>query len=94
MTVWEYEERFRPPAPSLHQTFAAGRGRNKRRLRQRIRAAAAGLLTITGMIVSHRSLCGSVGSHYPTMAAPGSNISDDKFRRIQAFSLMKAVEGG
>jgi hypothetical protein len=26
MTMSEYEERFRPPAPSLHQTFTEVRG--------------------------------------------------------------------
>jgi hypothetical protein len=29
MTLSEYEERFRPPAPSLHQTFAEVRGPNR-----------------------------------------------------------------
>jgi len=29
MTMSEYEERFRPPAPSLHQTFAEVRGPNR-----------------------------------------------------------------
>jgi hypothetical protein len=29
MIMSEYEERFRPLAPSLHQTFAAIRGRNR-----------------------------------------------------------------
>ena len=29
MTMSEYEERFRPPAPSLHQTFAEVRGLNR-----------------------------------------------------------------
>jgi len=29
MTMSEYEERFRPPAPSLHQTFAEARGPNR-----------------------------------------------------------------
>src|SRR5262245_48886354 len=29
MTMSEYEERFRPPAPSLHQTFAEIRGPNR-----------------------------------------------------------------
>jgi hypothetical protein len=28
MTISEYEERFRPPAPSLHQTFTEVRGPN------------------------------------------------------------------
>ena len=29
MTMSEYEERFRPPAPSLHQTFTEVRGPNR-----------------------------------------------------------------
>jgi hypothetical protein len=94
MTVREYEERFRPPAPSLYQTFAAVRGRDRRRLRQRIRTAAARLLTITRLIVWHRSLCDSVGRHHPATTARGSKISDHKCRRIQALSLIKAVECG
>jgi hypothetical protein len=35
MTMREYEERFRTPAPSLHQIFAAIRGPNATRRRSR-----------------------------------------------------------
>jgi hypothetical protein len=35
MTMSEYEERFRAPAPSLHQIFAAIRGPNATRRRSR-----------------------------------------------------------
>src|SRR5262249_30754129 len=45
MTMSEYEERFRPPGPSLHQTYAATRGRNAgRRRRIWLVAAAVGVL--------------------------------------------------
>src|SRR5712671_6107521 len=35
MTMSDYEERFRPPAPSLHQTFTAVRGPNRGGTRSR-----------------------------------------------------------
>ena len=48
MTMSEYEERFRPPVPSLHQTFAEVRGPNPRTGRRRLWVAAAlvGVMTI------------------------------------------------
>jgi hypothetical protein len=58
MTVSEYEERFRPPAPSLHQTFAEVRrprrgGRRSRRLW--VTAALIGVMTITSKAALHQS---------------------------------------
>jgi hypothetical protein len=49
MTIGEYEERFWRTAPSVHQTFAASRGRDQRRRRLRIWVAAAtvAVLSIT-----------------------------------------------
>ena len=50
MTMSEYEERFRPPAPSLHQTFAEVRGPNRGGRRSRrlwVTAALIGVMTIT-----------------------------------------------
>src|SRR5215469_6909330 len=48
MTMSEYEERFRPPVPSLHQTFAEVRGPNRRTGSRRLWVAAAlvGVMTI------------------------------------------------
>jgi hypothetical protein len=49
MSMSEYEERFRPPAPSLHQTFAEVRGPNRGRWNRRlwVTATLVGLMTIT-----------------------------------------------
>ena len=58
MTMSEYEERFRRPAPSLHQTFAEVRrpnrgGRRSRRLW--VTAALVGVMTITSKAALHHS---------------------------------------
>jgi len=59
MTMSEYEERFRPPAPSLHQTFAEVRGPNRGGGRGSRRfwvaAALVGLITITSKAALHHS---------------------------------------
>jgi hypothetical protein len=58
MTMSEYEERFRPPAPSLHQTFGEIRGpkRGGRRSRRLwVAAAFVGLITITTKTALHHS---------------------------------------
>ena len=58
ITMSEYEERFRPPAPSLHQTFTEVRrpspgGRRSRRLW--VTAALFGVMTITSKAALHHS---------------------------------------
>jgi hypothetical protein len=56
MTMSEYEERFRAPAPSLHQTFAEGRRRGERRSRRLwVMAALFGVMTITSKAALHHS---------------------------------------
>ena len=58
MTMSEYEERFRPPAPSLHQTFAEVRGPNQRERRSRrlwVTAALVGAMAITSKTALHHS---------------------------------------
>jgi hypothetical protein len=58
MTMSEYEERFRPPAPSLHQTFAEVRGPNRGRRRSRrlwVAAALVGVMTITSKAALHHT---------------------------------------
>jgi len=58
MTMSEYEERFRTPAPSLHQIFAATRGPNATRRRTRrfwVAASLLGVLTVTMEIASHHT---------------------------------------
>jgi len=86
MSVSEYEERFRPPAPSLHQIFAATKGRRQRR-RRRIWVAAAvvGVLTIACRVVSHHAVHGWARAHgheRTTLALePRSTITlSDEFR--------------
>ena len=58
MTMSEYEERFRPPARSLHQTFAEVRGftRGGRRSRRLwVTAALFGVMAITSKAALHHS---------------------------------------
>ena len=58
MTMSEYEERFRPPAPSLHQTFAEVRGLNRGGRQNRrlwVTAALVGAMTITSKAALHHS---------------------------------------
>jgi hypothetical protein len=56
MTISEYEERFRSPTPSLHQTFAATRGHNRGRLRTRRLGVAAALVGVMAMTCKIASL--------------------------------------
>ena len=58
MTMSEYEERFRPPALSLHQTLTEVRGPNRGERRSRrlwISAALIGVMTITSKAALHHS---------------------------------------
>ena len=67
MSMSEYEERLRPPVPSLHQIFAAARGRDRgRRWRRCVLFATAvlGMVTMTCKVVPHHpgdSLAGIQG---------------------------------
>jgi hypothetical protein len=57
MTMSEYEEQFRPPTPSLHQTLAQVRGSNQRGRRNRrlwVAAALVGVVTITSKAALHQ----------------------------------------
>jgi hypothetical protein len=50
MSMSEYEERFRPRAPSLHQVFAMAGGQQRERLlrgRVLVAAAAIGVVIVT-----------------------------------------------
>ena len=67
MTMSEYEERFRPAAPSLHQTFTEVRGLNRGGRRSRrlwVTAALIGVMTITSKAAMH-----------PSSHADGSRVS-------------------
>jgi len=64
MTVREYEERFRCPTPSLHQTFAATRGPNRGR-RSRyfwVAAALVSAITLTCKVASHHAIHSETGN--------------------------------
>jgi hypothetical protein len=64
MTMSEYEERFRTPAPSLHQIVAAARGPNATRRRSRrfwVAASLLGVLTVTMEIASHHTALSHIG---------------------------------
>jgi hypothetical protein len=59
MTMSEYEERFRSPTPSLHETFAEARNPNRGRWRSRpfwVAAALVGVMSMTMKVVSHHTI--------------------------------------
>jgi hypothetical protein len=59
MTMSEYEERFRSPTPSLHQTFAEARGPNRGRRRSRpfwVAAALVGVMSMTMNVLSRHTV--------------------------------------
>jgi hypothetical protein len=59
MSMSEYEERLRLPAPSLHEIFAATRGHGRgRRWRRCVLVATAvlGMVTMTCKVVPHHSV--------------------------------------
>jgi hypothetical protein len=59
MTMSEYEERFRSPRPSLHQSFAEARGPNRGRRRSRpfwVAAALVGVMSMTMNVMSHHTV--------------------------------------
>jgi hypothetical protein len=65
MTMSEYEERFRSPTPSLHQTFAAIRGPDRGRRRSRrfwVAAALASAMTMTFKVASHHAIHSKTGN--------------------------------
>jgi hypothetical protein len=56
MTMSEYEERFRPPAPSLHQTLTEVRGPSRGGRRSRrlwVSAASVSVMTMTSKAALH-----------------------------------------
>jgi hypothetical protein len=89
MTVGQYEERFRRPAPSLHQIFAATRGRYKKRWRRRIwvAAAAVGAMAITWKVAPHPTLPGWTGGHHRTTAAQEQKVAATSPEYVQTVSL-------
>jgi len=77
MTMSEYEERFRPPTPSLHRIFAEvwGPDRGGRRSRRLwVTAAFVGVMTITSKAALHHS------SH-----ANGSQVSKSGIQACDFF---------
>ena len=76
MAMSEYEERFRPPAPSLHQTLAEVRGPNQGGRRSRrlwVTAALVGVMAITSKAALHHS------SHADGLQVSKSVIQDCDF---------------
>jgi hypothetical protein len=70
MTMSEYEERFRPTARSLHQTFAEVRGPNRGGRRSRrlwVTAALVGAMAMTSKTALHHS-SHAYGSQVPKSA--------------------------
>ena len=64
MIMSEYEERFRSPTPSLHQTLAAARGINRARRRSRRLwvAVLVGVMTMTCKVASHHTIHSGTGN--------------------------------
>jgi len=62
MTMREYEERFRFPAPSLHQTFVGTRRPNRARRRRRFWRAltVVGMMTMTCKVALHHIVQGEI----------------------------------
>ena len=62
MTMREYEERFRSPAPSLHQTFVVARRPNRTGRRRRFWGALAvvGMITMTCKVALDHILQGEI----------------------------------
>ena len=77
MSMSEYEERFRPRAPSLYQTLTVAGGRNAGRRRRRIWvvAAAIGVLAITWGAASRHAVHGWTSSHSRTTAFYGQRLA-------------------
>jgi hypothetical protein len=79
MTMSEYEERFRPPTPSLHQTLAEVRGPNRGgRRRQRVRVAAALVVVMT--LTSKAALHHSSHANGPQVSKSGIQACDSIHR--------------
>jgi hypothetical protein len=69
MSMSEYEERLRPPAPSLHQIFAATWGRDRgRRWRRCVLVATAvlAMVTMTCKVAPHHTVDSLTGIQSPT----------------------------
>jgi hypothetical protein len=72
MTVSEYEELFRPPAPSVHQALIDMHGpkwTRRRRWRLWIAAALLGLMTATMETASYRTADTDPGQGSPPLQA-------------------------
>jgi hypothetical protein len=82
MSMSEYEERFRPPAPSIHQIFAATRGRRQERWRWRgiWLVAAIGVLTVTYRLASPHAIPGWTTGHTRTTACQGQRSATMELR--------------
>jgi ferric-dicitrate binding protein FerR (iron transport regulator) len=95
MIMSEYEERFRAPAPSLHQTFATTRGRSPGRRRRRriwVAVAAVGVLTITYKVASHHAVHSWTISQSRTTATHGQTSPMTVSDEFRLFLEAKAGE--
>jgi len=93
MSMSEYEERFRPPAPSLYQTLTVAAGRNAGRRRRRIWvvAAAIGVLAITWGAASHHAVHGWTSSHSRTTAFYGQRLAAAVSDEFSVFPCWKGA---
>jgi threonine/homoserine/homoserine lactone efflux protein len=70
MIMSEYEERFRSPTPSPHQTLAAARGIDRGRRRSRrlwVAATLVGVITMTCTVASNRTIYSETGNVLASM---------------------------
>ena len=75
MSMSEYEERFHPPTPSLHQIFTAARGPKRERrgsLPLWVTVALVGVMTMTCKVTSHHTVHSGTGD--------GSQVWDSRTR--------------
>jgi hypothetical protein len=82
MSMSEYEERFRPSAPSIRQVFAATgeRRRERRRWRGIWLVAVIGVLTVTYRLASPHDIPGWASGHTRTTACQGQRSAAMELR--------------
>ncbi len=85
MSMSEYEERFRAPAPSLHQRFAAMRGprRERRRIRLFWIAAAVAIVVIESIEVGAHHAAGNAVAGRPEVRYPALDAARPSLGRVE-----------
>jgi hypothetical protein len=82
MSMSEYEERFRPLAPSLHQLFAETGGRRQAQRHRKsilVAVAAVGVVIVTCRMASPYAVDGWSSGHSRTTACQNSRMLSFEF---------------